>query len=253
MLVGRVRSAAARFANTAKNTSKARITAPAVFVPAAHSLSQLLMAQPVSTSCFTLQGAGSAGSPAEADPEDEEGSSGSTQKAADASSAGAAADSSGADVDVEALTKEVTELRGVRMRLLAEMENTRTIARRDVENAKTYAIQKFAKELLDVADNLERALGATPEHGLEEGSLVAQLHDGVSATERELLKLFEQQGIHKFGAPGDKFDPNKHDAMFQVPPGAGAEPGTVAQVLKKGFTFKDRVLRPAQVGAVSDE
>lgn len=154
---------------------------------------------------------------------------------------------------MEALTKEVTELRSVRMRLLAEMENTRTIARRDVENAKTYAIQKFAKELLDVADNLERALAATPEHGLTEDSHVLQLHDGVSATERELLKLFEKQGIHKFGDSGDVFDPNKHDAMFQVPPGPGAEPGTVAQVLKKGFTFKDRVLRAAQVGAVSDE
>lgn len=252
MLVGRIRTAATRFAASAKNASKSRVAAP-VFVPAAHCLSQLLMAQPVSTTAFSMQAAGSAGTPAEAEAEDEEGSSGSTQTAAGASGAGPAADSSGSEVDVEALTKEVTELRSVRMRLLAEMENTRTIARRDVENAKTYAIQKFAKELLDVADNLERALAATPDHGLEEGSHVLQLHDGVSATERELLKLFEQQGIHKFGEVGDAFDPNKHDAMFQVPPGAGAEPGTVAQVIVKGFTFKDRVLRPAQVGAVSDE
>ena len=197
MLVGRVRSAATRFAASARTSTKPRITNPAIFVPAAHALSQLLLAQPVSTTACSLQGTGSAGAPTEADGEDEEGSPGSTQTAAGTKGVGPAADSADTDVDVEALTKEVTELRSVRMRLLAEMENTRTIARRDVENAKTYAIQKFAKELLDVADNLERALAATPQEGLEEGSLVAQLHDGVSATERELLKLFEKQGIHK--------------------------------------------------------
>lgn len=255
MLAARARAAAGRAVAAARGATRARTVAPALVVPTAHCLTALLLAQPVSTTGFSLTGAGTAGPPVDGEGEEEDTSSGSTQKAAGAAAgAGPAADSAsaGGDVDLPALQEELATLRATRMRLLAEMENTRTIARRDVENAKTYAIQKFAKSLLDVADNLERAVDSVPAEERAEGSLTATLHEGVSATERELLKLLELQGIHKFGAVGEAFDPNRHDAMFQVPPSDGAAPGTIAQVLKQGFTFKDRILRPAQVGAVSD-
>ena len=152
---------------------------------------------------------------------------------------------------VDELTREVKELTDARMRLLADMENTRTIARKDVANAKEYAVSSFAKQLLEVADNLHLAVASVPEEAItDDNPQLKTLHEGVSMTNDVLMKIFNNNGIQRFGAPGDKFDPNLHDAMFAAP-SDDFEPGSVSTVVKHGFSLKDRVLRPAQVGTVS--
>lgn len=147
------------------------------------------------------------------------------------------------------LQLQVTELRDRVLRELAEMENVRTIARRDVENAKRYSILPFATSLLSVADNLGLALKAVPKESLDDPNNVQLkgLYAGVGATEAELLKVFSQFGIARFGDIGDKFDPNRYQAMFEAPVD-GHEPGTVIDVAKMGYAMGDRILRPAEVG-----
>ena len=157
---------------------------------------------------------------------------------ADADSAGGdAADSlAAAEARVAELEEEVAEAGKKYLGVLAEMENVRRIAKNDVEKANTYAIQKFAKSLLGVSDNLGRALEAVPA-------------DALAGAPEDLLKVFKSHGIEKFGEEGDVFDPNRHDAMFEYED-AEKEAGTVGQVIAAGYSFKDRTLRPAQVGTV---
>ena len=133
------------------------------------------------------------------------------------------------------------------MRSLAEVDNVRNIAKRDVQNATTYASQKFAKALLDTADNLTRALEHVPQDELETNEVLKNFHEGVVMTETNLQKTFVNHGIVKFGEIGDEFDPAIHEAMFQIPD-PDATPDTIGQLLSCGYKFKDRVLRPAQVG-----
>ncbi|PXF47895.1 Protein GrpE [Gracilariopsis chorda] len=145
---------------------------------------------------------------------------------------------------------ELADLNDRTLRVLAEMENVRMIARRDVENARKYAVVPFAQALLSVADNLGLALKSVPEDALNAGDAqphLKGLYTGLGATESELLKVFAQHGIERFGAVGDKFDPNKYQAMFEVP-SPDHEPGTVIDVTKLGYTIGDRILRPAEVG-----
>lgn len=168
----------------------------------------------------------------------------------------AAPGAGGAAEEVARLKASVVELNGARLRLLAEMENVRRIALRDVDTAKTYALQSFAKRLLDVADNLRRAVDSVPEASRgapgkpaappPEG-VFANLYAGVAATEKELLKAMASVGIEGFGTAGERFDPNRHEAMAQVPATAAHPDQTVASVLKAGFKMKDRIIRPAQV------
>jgi molecular chaperone GrpE len=153
--------------------------------------------------------------------------------------------------------KKVTELEDVIksekdrvLRAYAEMENVRRIAKNDVTNAREYANQSFAKGLLDVADNLERALLSVDEQNVgDDNPLLKTLLEGVSMTDKELKKVFQKHGVSQYGSVGDVFDPELHDALFQY-----ADPekdaGTIGQVIKTGFMYKDRVLRPAQVGAI---
>jgi len=153
---------------------------------------------------------------------------------------------------VEKLTAENKELKDKVLYTLAEMENVRTIARRDMESAKQFALQSFAKQLLDVADNLTRALDSVPqdkEEGGGEGGLLKTLVEGVEMTDTQLQKVLVANKIVKFGKPGDKFDPHLHDALFEYEE-AGREGGSVGQVLKTGYTLNGRVIRPAQVGTV---
>merc|ERR1712232_210566 len=138
------------------------------------------------------------------------------------------------------------------MRSLAEQENTRRIAKRDVQNAKQYAIKSFSKALLDSADNLERALAAVPEemrNDSENNQVLATLYEGIQMTEAGLNKAFEMNGLVKFGEIGEVFDPTKHEALFEFPD-PDKEAGTIGQIMKPGFLLNDRVLRPAEVGVV---
>ncbi|MGA8157743.1 MAG: nucleotide exchange factor GrpE [Rhodoplanes sp.] len=149
---------------------------------------------------------------------------------------------------VQALASEVAELKDRHLRTLADMENLRRRTEREVAEARTYGISGFARDILGVADNLQRALDAIGDE--ERASLppvMIAFIEGVELTERELLKVLEKHGVTRFDPLGEKFDPNVHQAMFQVPdPSSPA--GTVAQVVQAGFMIGDRVLRPALVG-----
>lgn len=148
----------------------------------------------------------------------------------------------------EALIKEVAELKDRLLRTLAEMENLRRRTEREVADSRAYGIASFARDLLGVADNLRRALEAIgPEAREALTPPAAAFFDGVELTERELLKVLEKHGVRRFDPLGEKFDPNVHQAMFEVPDPTKPA-GTVVQVVQAGFMIGDRVLRPALVG-----
>ena len=148
----------------------------------------------------------------------------------------------------EALAKEAAESRDKMLRTLAEMENLRQRTRREVADAKTYGITGFARDILDIADNLQRALDAVPAEAKAAADPgLKALMDGVELTERSLLNTLEKNGVRKFDPSGERFDPNFQQAMYEVPdPSVPA--GTVVQVVQAGYMIGDRVLRPALVG-----
>ncbi|KAG0195912.1 Mitochondrial matrix cochaperone [Mortierella sp. GBA30] len=148
--------------------------------------------------------------------------------------------------------KQLAEVKDRLLRTLADMENLRQRTAKEVANTKDYAIQKFAKDLLDTSDILTLAIKNVPKEEITESSTnthLKNLHTGVSMTRDELLKTLKRYGVESFDPMNEKFDPNLHQANFQVPM-PGKEPGTVFDVQKIGFMIKGRVLRPAQVGVV---
>jgi molecular chaperone GrpE len=148
----------------------------------------------------------------------------------------------------EALSKEAAETRDKMLRTLAEMENLRQRTRREVADAKTYGISGFARDVLEIADNLQRALDAVPAEAKAAADPgLKALIEGVELTERSLLNALEKNGVKKFDPSGEKFNPNFQQAMFEVPdPSVPA--GTVVQVVQAGYMISERVLRPALVG-----
>ena len=146
-----------------------------------------------------------------------------------------------------ALAKEVADLRDKMLRTLADMENLRKRTTREVADARAYGISGFARDVLDIADNLQRALDAVPADtraAADPG--VKSLIEGVELTERSLLNTLEKNGVRKFDPSGEKFDPNFQQAMYEVPdPSVPA--GTVVQVVQAGYMIGERVLRPALV------
>jgi molecular chaperone GrpE len=149
--------------------------------------------------------------------------------------------------EAAALAKENAELKDRVLRTLAEMENLRRRTEREVADSRTYAITSFARDLVGVADNIQRALDAVRDSGAVLEGPAKALVDGVELTERELLKVLEKNGVKKFDPKGEKFDPNLHQAMFEVPD-ARVPSGSVVQVIQPGYAIGDRVLRPALVG-----
>lgn len=154
---------------------------------------------------------------------------------------------------VEQLERELSETKDRLLRALAEMENLRRRTEREVADARTYGITVFARDILTVADNMHRALTAL-DAGLRERAdqSVRALLDGVELTERELLKVLEKHGIRKLDPLGQKFDPNRHQAMLEVADSA-TPPGHVAQVIQAGYLIGERVLRPALVAVAKSE
>ncbi|EOY12230.1 Co-chaperone GrpE family protein, putative isoform 2, partial [Theobroma cacao] len=161
---------------------------------------------------------------------------------------------------LKAKQKEIEQMQDKVVRTLAEMENVMARTRREAENSKKFAIQNFAKGLLDVADNLGRAsthvkgsfskidesketVGAVP--------LLKTLLEGVEMTEKQLGEVFRKFGVEKFDPTNEPFDPHRHNAVFQVPDNS-KPPGTVAHVLKAGYMLYDRVIRPAEVGVTQE-
>ena len=140
------------------------------------------------------------------------------------------------------------ELKDRLLRTLAEMENLRKRTEREVTDARLYGVASFARDLLGVADNMRRALDAvSPELRASAEPGVKALIDGVELTERELLKALEKNGVRQFSPRGEKFDPNVHQAMFEVPNPA-VPAGSVVEVMAPGYMIGERVLRPAMVG-----
>jgi molecular chaperone GrpE len=146
------------------------------------------------------------------------------------------------------LEREHVETKDRLLRALAEMENLRKRTEREVADSRLYSFTSFARDLLIVADNMRRALEAvTPELRASAETAVKSLIEGVELTERELLKALEKNGVRQFTPQGQKFDPNVHQAMFEIPD-ASVPAGSVVQVVQPGYMIGDRVLRPALVG-----
>ena len=149
---------------------------------------------------------------------------------------------------VEALAKENADLKDRLLRLAAEMENLRKRMGREIEDTRSYAITKFARDMLTATDSLSRALIVLPAETRDtaDGPLKS-LIDGIELTEREMQRLLAVHGVKPIEAEGQKFDPHKHQAMFEVPDPSRPE-GTVVLVVQTGYAIGDRVLRPAMVG-----
>ena len=157
----------------------------------------------------------------------------------------------GHSADYEALMrlmKENDELKDARLHAAAEMENLRRRTARDVHEARTYAIAAFARDMLSVSDNLRRALDAIPAEARASGDAgYSALIEGVEMTERAMLSALERHGVKKIEPHGERFDPNFHQAMFEVQ-NPDVPANTVTQVVQTGYVIGDRVLRPAMVG-----
>jgi molecular chaperone GrpE len=187
------------------------------------------------------------------------------QKDADSTAAeGAAASQAAPEVSAEAsasapandnaseviakLELEKSELKDRLLRTLADVENMRRRTEREVADARSYAITRFAGDMLGVADNMARALAAiSPEAREGADPTLKAVVEGAELTEREMLRALEKHGVRKIDPKGEKFDPNFHQAMFEIPDSTLAN-GTVAQVVQVGYSIGDRVLRPAMVG-----
>jgi molecular chaperone GrpE len=150
-----------------------------------------------------------------------------------------------AEPDAAALA---AELKDKLLRTLAEMENLRKRTAREAADARAYGIASFASDMLGVADNMRRALDAvSPQLRASAEPGVKALIDGVELTERELLKALEKNGVRQFTPRGEKFDPNLHQAMFEVPD-LSVPAGSIVEVVQPGYMIGERVLRPAMVG-----
>ena len=149
---------------------------------------------------------------------------------------------------IDALKAENGDLRDRLLRTIAEMENLRKRTEREVADTRSYAIAGFARDMLSATDALSRALMVLPAEARESGDATTKsLIDGIEMTEREMQRLLAKHGVKPIEAEGQKFDPHKHQAMFEVPDPTRPE-GTVVQVVQAGFAIGDRVLRPAMVG-----
>jgi molecular chaperone GrpE len=149
---------------------------------------------------------------------------------------------------VTAALEAAAEFKDKLLRTLAEMENLRRRTEREVADARVYGVTGFARDVLAVADNMHRALEAIgPELRDAADAKLKALIEGVELTERELMKVLEKNGVKKFSPAGERFDPNVHQAMYEVQD-SDLPNGSVAQVIQAGYMLGDRVLRPALVG-----
>jgi len=148
--------------------------------------------------------------------------------------------------EIERLETEKADLTDRLVRLAADMDNLRKRTERDTADARKYAVSKFAGDMLVVGDNLKRALEAVPADKREDETLKT-LIEGVEMTGREMDRLLEKNGVTRIAALGERFDPHRHQAMFELPdPSVPA--GSVVQVMQEGYQIGDRVLRAALVG-----
>lgn len=155
-----------------------------------------------------------------------------------------AAQDSGDEARIATLEAELAAAKQDVLYAAAEAQNVRRRAEKEAADARAYAVTSFARDLLSVADNLERGLAAIPAE-LRADDKLRGLVAGLEATGRELEAVFQRHGITKVRAMGEKLDPNWHQAMLEMP--SDAEPGTIVQEMQAGYALKDRLLRPALV------
>jgi molecular chaperone GrpE len=149
---------------------------------------------------------------------------------------------------IEKLVSENAELKDRTLRALADMENMRRRTEKESADARTYAVSNFARDLLSVVDNLERALTSlTEEQKASGGEALKTMSEGVDLTARDLASVLARHGVKRLDPKAEKFDPNFHQAMFEAPD-AEVPSGHVVQVVQSGWKIGERVLRPALVG-----
>ncbi len=149
--------------------------------------------------------------------------------------------------ETEALREENAQLKEKVLRVAAEMENLRRRTERDKADTTKFAISNFARDVLTIADNIARAIEHVPEEAAEADEALKSFLEGMQVTERELLNVLERHGIVRVDPKGERFDPNKHQAMFEVE-NSGVPEGTVVEVVQQGYSIAERILRPALVG-----
>jgi molecular chaperone GrpE len=171
----------------------------------------------------------------------------STQPATDPAAEAPQADPAAAPKPSTSLDRELADMKDRLLRTLAEMENMRKRTERDVADARSYGISSFARDILGVADNMHRALQALDDElraKADDGTKA--LLEGVELTERELMSVLDKNGVKRLDPLNQKFDPNRHQAMFEKED-PSVPSGTVVQVMQSGYTIGERVLRPALV------
>lgn len=146
--------------------------------------------------------------------------------------------------------KKLAETNDKMLRALAELENLRKRSERERQDTAKFAVSGFARDLLSVSDNLKRALMAIPAEARAGDERLSSIYAGVEATERELLRVLESNGIKKIEPLGQKFDPNMHEVLFESP-AEGKEAGVIIQVVEPGYVIHERLLRPARVGVAA--
>jgi molecular chaperone GrpE len=163
---------------------------------------------------------------------------------------GGAAQPQGTADETAALKTEVAELKDRLLRVQAEMDNVRKRLEREKAEQAKFAITKFARDVLGVGDNVQRAIEAVPKASLEHDPVLKSFFEGVTMIERELLAVFGRHGIKRLDPKGEPFDPNYHQAVVEVPD-EEVPAGCVAQVFQSGYQLEERVLRPAMVAVSS--
>ena len=155
-------------------------------------------------------------------------------------------------VKLNTKTKEAAELKDRLLRAVADFRNLQEVTKKDIERTKNFSLQKFAKDLLESVDNFNHALAAFKKEDIKKSRVISDLYTGVKMTKDVFEKTLRKHGIEKLDPLGEPFDPNKHEATFEVAH-KDKEPGTVFHVQQLGYTLNNRVIRPAKVGVVKSE
>ncbi len=155
--------------------------------------------------------------------------------------------------ELDLLRAENADLKDRLLRALADAENIRRRGEREKNDASQYAIAKFARDILGVADNFQRAIEACPQEARENANpQVKAVIEGVEVTERQLLSTLESHGIKAIDTSDGRFDPNLHQAVVEVP-GSGKPKGTIVSTIQAGYKIGDRLLRPSMVMVAKDD
>lgn len=148
---------------------------------------------------------------------------------------------------IAALDAELGQMREKWLRAEAEMQNLRSRTKREIEDSRLYAVQKFARDVVETAENLRRGLDSLPPATEDEPELIGKLRGGFEGVERAFISMLERHGVAKVEAQGQPFDPELHQAMAEQPAPDGTEPGTVIQAWTPAWTLHGRLLKPAMV------